>query len=154
MQPQAETEQERWQGLLARAEAQSAQVEQEVLTARNRRQRMEQEAIQQRSERTRLEQKLTVVRTFAAVSIIERLPGMPDDAVRTREEGAFAEEMWRRVERAVKQEGGGARRAMLCETCLDHPKDVDLSCGHRACADCAELSKCYLCHQLITAPTR
>jgi hypothetical protein len=121
MQPQVEAEQERWQGLLARAEAQSAQVEQEVLKARFWRQRMDQEAIQQRSERTHLEQKLTAVR---------------------------AERMWHKVERAVKQDGKERMKAMLCKTCLDNPKDDILSCGHQACGDCAELSKCYLCHQL------
>jgi hypothetical protein len=163
MQARAEVEQKRWQGLLVQAKKETAQVELEAAEERSVRQRIEQEATQTRSERARIEQELEGARDFAAVSVLERVLSLPDVELRALEEAARGESMRRQlqrglereVQRALERERESVREARLCEICLDNPKDVALSCGHQACADCAEgLVNCHICRQIITARTR
>jgi hypothetical protein len=118
-------------------------------------QRMEQEAIQGRSERTCLKQELTAARVLAEVPIVERVSGLPDAKLRALEVAARAESTQREVQRAVEQEREAMREARLCEMCLDRPKIVASSCGHKACANCAQgLANCHICRQIITARMR
>jgi hypothetical protein len=163
MQAQAEAEQTRLQGLLARSKEQTARMKQEAAEETSVRQRMEQAATQERSERMRLELELTSARALAAVSVVERLPSMPDIELRALEEATHEErtrrrvqrdvqrEVQRAVQRAVERERELAREARLCEICLDNAKDIALNCGHQACVGCAEgLANCHICRQIIT----
>jgi hypothetical protein len=95
-QAQSEAEQKRLQGLLAQSKEKMAE-------ERSRRERMEQKATQEKSERMHLEQELTIARTLAAVSIAERLPGMPGVELRALEDAAHEERMRRRVQRDVQR---------------------------------------------------
>jgi hypothetical protein len=64
-------------------------------------------------------------------------------------------EAQRKFQRAVERERESVREANLCEICLDSLKDVALSCGHQACANCASgLVICHICRQIIIARTR
>jgi hypothetical protein len=167
MQAQTDAEQKRLQGLLAQAKEQVARMEQEAVEETFSRQHLEQEAMQGTNERMRLEQELNAARALAAVSVAERLPTMQDLEVCALEEAAHEEKIRRRlqrdvqrevqraVQRAVERERELMREARLCEICLDNFKDVALSCGHQACAGCADgLANCHICHQIVTARMR